>query len=312
MTIPAPWIAQLTRTFVRKNNLQPNELDVVYIRDPKYVNMSDSQTGEKNMKATFIFKSGDGNYQGSELFTYKTVVLEKLFANNSIPVVWGYNPRTTKVVAKLLIDRYGLPMHEDWFVDEPIDGSALPTHFTIKTKDTDWCAASQLTVRVEQSDMDITELFKVDAIDAPSYYITDPLNVRAHPAHLLSTYGKDFTPLYSEEIETVSELKQGMTFVSTTNPVYVEWIRRIVGDDIELRLVSGGQTDVGVLGQLNIYISNIEYHGTTKGYVYKNEFGVNVSADSSYDKVIVVWGRSSTDNDKAYIHCPLFLHYNEV
>lgn len=311
MTIPAPWISQLTRTFVRKNNLTPSDMDVTDVRDPKFVSQSDPQTGDKNMKATFLFKSSGGNYQGSELFTYKTVNLEKLFLNNSIPVVWGYNPHTTKDIAKLLIDQYGLSMHEDWFVEEPVDGSLLPTHFTIKTKSTDYCSASQLTVRVEQSEKDVAELFAVDVLDAPNYpdYGT-PGSFSYAPQHTQRSYPKDFTPIFIDQREQLASMVAGSTrYTSTKYASLFEHIRDVLSSDIGVTTNSPGYAQV----PSNVcYLGGwyCVYHGTPKGFKYNN-----ISADSNYDKVLVIepgWIYQANLSSIVIRTTAMFIHYNDV
>lgn len=309
MTIPAPWISQLTRTFVRKNNLTPSDMDVTDVRNPKFVSNTGEETGDKNMKATFLFKSSGGNYQGSELFTYKTVNLERLFLNNSIPVVWGYNPHTTKDIAKLLIDQYGLSMHEDWFIEEPVDGSLLPTYFTIKTKSTDYCSASQLTVRVEQSEKDVAELFAVDVLDAPNYPdYGNSTNVRYAPQHTQRTYPLDFTPLFSDQKEQLYSIVAGSTkYFSRDYQSFYELVKEVLSADIPL---------VDVIDYYKPVPNNVcylggwfcRYHGTTKDFKYNN-----ISADTSYDKILLIepsWVNSSLGGNVNTT--AMFIHYNDV
>lgn len=301
------WISQLTRTMIRKNNLKPSDLDIPDVRNPIYVSSADSVTGDKNMKATFLFKEGDGNYSGAELFTYETVNLEKLFKNNSVPVVWGYNPHTTKEIAKLLIDQYGLSLHEDWFVEEPVDGSTLPTHFTIKTKLTDWCSESQLTVRVEQSEKDVAELFTVDVLDAPKYieYKADTLYGECRD-NIMSTYSRDFTPRYIDEKEAMFGFVAGDTTIGyKDHPGFIAYVQDIIGDTATIYERIPNMDAPVQPGQILLNAYKILHNGTTKGTKFNN-----VSADTNYDRVLVIMPVIQYNGYREFT--PMFLHYNDV
>lgn len=293
-----PWLEQLSRSFNRLNNLKPSALDEPEVRGAVRHNPINAGDDVYSIRATMLYKGTEGNYRGSSLITFENVVLEDLFINNSVPTVYGYNPKTTRAVAKLFVDQYGLSLDEEWFVDEPFDATVLPTHVTLNTIGNAFCAKSKLTVRVERQVTDIGDLFVNDTIDAP----TLPFNpvFRSCP---LVTYGKDFTPFYSEQKEWFTDLVVQSAYYETPNTWlgFCEFLQEVIGTDADIWYKDQG-THPNMIHMGRFYV---RYNGTTKNAVFGN-----ISADVTYDNVLIIeqfWGTQYTNYDG-----PLFIHYNNA
>lgn len=303
-----PWLEQLTRRFNLLNNLKPSSLDEPEVRGAKRYSSINPEFDISTSRATFLYKGTEGNYRGSCLTTFETVNLEMLFANNTVPVVYGYNPHNTREVAELFVAQYGLSLDVDWFESTPFDATILPTHVTLHTVSNDYCARSKLTVRVERSETDIGELFENDIIDAPKLPF-DPVFRNC----TIPTYGKDFTPFYSEQKEWFANMlvRDGYYYGFTTmvaDPLngrreLCEFLAEIIGNDAELNLTDS--TGAAVLNKINMMYFYVRYHGTTKNAVY-----ANVSADVTYDNVLIL--ESHLAKDVTNYDGPLFIHYNNA
>lgn len=187
----SPWLEQLTRAFVRVNGIKPATTDEPAVVGAVRDTLTDPLAGQYRSKATILFKGTDGNYRGGQLINFKTVNLQELFINNTVPTVWGYNPHTTRDVAKLFVEQYGLSVDPEWFVSEPFDASVFPTHVTLTLDDTAFSAKSQLTVAMERVKSDITERFTNNVLgDLALPY--DPL----YQSTTVPSYSKDSTPTY--------------------------------------------------------------------------------------------------------------------
>ena len=299
-----PWLEQLTRAFVKANGIAPSATDEPAIVGAKREVITDVNTGQFLSKATILFKGSEGNYRGGQLINFKTVNLEELFINNTVPTVWGYNPHNTREVAQLLVDQYGLSVDTDWFKLEPFDASVLPTHVTLTLENTAFSASSQLTVAMERVESDIATRFANNVLgDLALPY--DPM----YQSNTVPSYSKDFTPAYPDQkIWFTSLVKDGGSSVGTAykytdlanGAEFVAYLNSVLDGDITLDVSAST-----VFGKPNIYYFYVRYNGSTKGAIYNG-----VSADTQYDKVLIIepfWGKTYTGCDGA-----LFLHYNDV
>lgn len=303
-----PWLEQLTRSFNLKNKLTPSALDEPEIVGAKRYSPINPEFDTATTRATFLYKGIAGKYRGSCLTTFETVNLEWLFRNNTVPVVYGYNPHTTREVAKLFVDQYGLSLHPSWFEETPFDATILPTHVTLHTISGPFCSKSKLTVRVERSETDIGELFENDIIEAPSLPF-DPVFRNC----TIPTYGKDFTPFYAEQKEWFDKLpvRNGYYYGFSTMAAdetngrreFCEFLAEIIGNDAAVNLTDS--SGPGVQNHIGLMYFYVRYHGTTRNAAFKN-----ISADVSFDNVIVIeqhLGKDVTNYDG-----PLFIHYNNA
>ena len=303
-----PWLEQITRRFNLLNKLKPSALDEPEVRDAKRYSASNPEFDIATTRATFLYKGKEGNYHGSCLTSFETVNLEMLFANNTVPVVYGYNPHTTREVAELFVEQYGLSLDVDWFESTPFDATILPTHVTLHTVSNAFCSRSKLTVRVERSETDIGELFQNDIIDAPSLPF-DPVFRNG----TIPTYGKDFTPFYSEQKEWFANMLVRDGYYYGFRPAsedaangrreFCEFIAEIIGSDADLNIAD--TAGAGLQNHICLGYFYVRYHGTTKNAVYKN-----VSADIAYDNVLVI--ESHFSKDVTNYDGPLFIHYNNA
>lgn len=288
-----PWLEQLTRAFVKANGLVPSVNDEPTVVGAKRDIPSDVNTGQYRSKATILFKGADGNYRGGQLINFKTVNLEELFINNTVPTVWGYNPHNTREVAQLLVDQYGLSVDTDWFKLEPFDAGAMPTHVTLTLENTAFSASSQLTVAMERVESDIATRFTNTVLgDLALPY--DPM----YRSNTVPTYTKDFTPSYPDQRAWFTSL-----VVGTYNYLYYKDFIAFLNDVLDGDLtITGSGT---IRGSASLEVFYVRYNGSTKNAIYGG-----VSADTSYDRVLViepVYGKSYTDCDGA-----LFIHYNDA
>lgn len=303
-----PWLEQLARRFNLNNKLKPSALDEPEVVSAKRYNVTNPEFDIAISNATLLYKGTEGNYRGSCLINFETVNIEKLFTNNTVPTVYGYNPHTTKEVAALFVEQYGLSLDVDWFEDSPFDATVLPTHVTLKTVQNAFCSRSKLTVRVERSETDIGELFQNDIIDKPSLPF-DPVFRNC----TIPTYGKDFTPFYPEQKEWFANLTVRDGYYYGFQPMatdklngrkeFCDFLAEIIGNDAELNLTdTSGAT---MQNRICLTYFYVRYNGTTKNAMFGN-----VSADVSYDNVLVIeqhYGKNVTNYDG-----PLFIHYNNA
>lgn len=293
-----PWLDQLTRNFNRINKLTPTALDVSLLVGATRYNPINPDLDTAKSRATFIYSGDKGNYRGSELVTFETVNLEMLFKNNTVPTVFGYNPKNTLEVAELFVAQYGLSLAPEWFENTPFDATELPMHVTLRTISTPYCSKSKLTVKVERSESDISELFKNDVIDAP----TLPFDPVFHSA-TLPTYSKDFTPNWPNEKEWFTKLVASDTAYDGHGEYadFCSLLRTVIGTDADIWVDDATPKP----DHINLYTFKVLYNGTTRNAVFKN-----ISADVDYDLVLVIepnYPKEQTNYDG-----PMFIHYNNV
>lgn len=290
-----PWLEQLTRAFVKANGIAPSATDEPAIVGAKREVITDVNTGQFLSKATILFKGSEGNYRGGQLINFKTVNLEELFINNTVPTVWGYNPHNTREVAQLLVDQYGLSVDTDWFKLEPFDAGALPTHVTLTLENTAFSASSQLTVAMERVESDIATRFTNTVLgDLALPY--DPM----YQSNTVPSYTKDFTPNYPDQRAWFDSLiVSGSYYYYPAYRGFIAFLNDVLDGDLSI-------TDQTVIrGSACLYYFYVRYNGPTKNAIYGG-----VSADTSYDRVLIIVpeiGKQSTDCDGA-----LFIHYNDA
>lgn len=302
-----PWLEQLARSFNLLNKLKPSALDEPEVRGATRYELINPEADLYRSRATMLYKGTEGNYRGSCLTKFETVNIELLFKNNSVPTVVGYNPKSTREVAKLLVAQYGLSLHADWFIDEPFDATILPTHVTLRTVKTAFCSESKLTVRVERSVSNIEDLIQFDTLDAPTLPF-DPVFCSAP----LVTYSKDFTPFWYEQRDWFSGTPANAvaykgTVEKSSDPMgrqsLCKYLADVIGSDANVNLedTAGNASR----NQINLALFYVRYNGTTRNAVFKN-----ISADITYDMVMIIepqFGKELTNFDG-----PLFIHYNNA
>ena len=307
MTDIKPWLSQLTRSFVRRNGLVPSELDKPEIRVYRSSGPANEEKKTKNMEATFLMLGREGNHHGSCLINYETVHLETLFKNNLVPDVYGYNPKTTREVAELLVAQYGLSLEPAWFINRPFDATILPTHVTLETIENDFCAPSTLTVQIVRSESDVAELFLNTVLDEP----TLPFDPLMHSCPM-TTYNKDFTPFYEDQKawfteSVVSTVAYQGGVSQAANAVgrleLCQYIASILGTDATINVSDTAGTNS--LNQINLALFYVRYNGKTANAIYKN-----VSANTDYDNVLIL--EQHFTPDKTNYDGPLFIHYNNA
>lgn len=290
-----PWLEQLTRAFVKANGIAPSATDEPAVVGAKREVITDVNTGQFLSKATILFKGSEGNYRGGQLINFKTVNLEELFINNTVPTVWGYNPHNTREVAQLLVDQYGLSVDTDWFKLEPFDAGALPTHVTLTLENTAFSASSQLTVAMERVESDIATRFTNTVLgDLALPY--DPL----YMSNTVPTYTKDFTPNYPDQRAWFDSLTSvGSYYYGSDYKDFIAFLKDVLDDDLTI-------TDAQhIRGSAALDIFYLRYNGPTKNAIYGG-----VSADIKYDRVLIIepyYGKGYTGCDGA-----LFIHYNDA
>lgn len=306
MKYDKPWESQIVSALLRKNDLKPTEQDDIILSDITNLGVADGVKNTYNMGSTVLFREFAGNYNGSLSIKYQTSHLETLFAEIIIPTIYAYNPHTLHEIAAIFIEQYGLPYSVAWFNDGPFDARTMPTHVTLTTKATAFCAASQLTIRIERSKSDVAELFANTTLTALTIPF-DP-NMRSTP---IATYGVDFTPFYDDQKALFSSAVVSATLYRGDTSAYddpqgrlelFEFIESRIGDDVVMVNTDPTGDSIDKINLMEFYV---RYNGVTANAKYGN-----VSANTQYDRVLIL--ESAAPTNLTNYDGPLFIHYNNA
>lgn len=306
MDYEKPWLSQIGRAFFRANTLKPVEGDEIDLIRTEIAGNVPNGKGSEIMYSTLVFRGWEGNYNGSIGIKYNTSHLETLFKNVTIPVIHTYNPHTLRELAAIFIEQYGLPYDVTWFEDGPFNAQTMPTHATLKTVRNSYCAPSTLTIRIERSESDITELFKNVVLEGLKMPF-DP-NMRSAT---IAMYGTDFTPFYDDQKALVSSLLVSANPYSGDVSNYEDPMGRLeifnfldvrLGDDSPLL---NTDPNLDSMDKINLHRFYVRYHGPTVNAKY-----ANVTANTAYERVVIL--ESAAPTNLTNYDGPLFIHYNNA
>lgn len=231
-------------------------------------------------RAVLGFAKTDPNFQGTRAVSAVHLRLDHLFKNISPIEAYAYVPRSTQEVAAALIERYGVPLKAEWFVDAPITDEQvnnMPFDIKLQLKNVPWCShntsAYDITVTVYEPNADIADVFKTDILDMPVM----PYTIRAGKTNLeLITVGVDFTPLYPDDYTRLLEIETSEDLFSAATP-------HIYRADVLVRLM---QERTGITTVRTPTGGDITTNGAT--LVFNGKASQYPSADTRYDRVIVM------------------------
>lgn len=255
--------------------------------------------GPNVTQAAVGYHHTDPNLRGTRWFSVDSLQLGPLFKNIESVDVFPYMPHSHRDIAVALIERYALPLDPDWFVDTPIpDEQLLAMPFTVDLQLTGgvWRWASgldKLTVTVHEPQVNIASAFAVKVLPVPVLPYT---TVVGKTNIELVSVSVDFTPLYVEDYDRLLSItKSADLYESTVPEVYTaDVLIRLLEERTGItttRLTTVDTTQLSVNGAVFVY------NGKTTGYV---------TADTSYDRVLVF-----------SVNCPgytgkLYFHYNDL
>ena len=261
-----------------------------------------SQVYQQNQfytKAAVGYHHTDPNLRGTRWFGAESLILSTLFKNIPQVDVFPYMPHSNRDVAAALIERYGLPLEPEWFVDTPITAEQLldmPFTVTLHLENGPWrydSGTQGIDVTVHEPQVDIKSAFTKTVLPVPVLPYTTVVgktNVE------LVSVGVDFTPLYVEDYDR-------LLAIAKSEDLYASTIPEVYCADVLARLleertgISTTRLTTEDTTQLSTYGATLVYNGLTTGYV---------SADTRYDRVLVF-----------SVNCPgytgkLYFHYNDL
>lgn len=292
----------MVRRFVMNNSLSVLNKDVGEIMRPwrpETASAANPFTGW----ATLVFHDLDGLYRGGGLVSFRGIDLPTLFKNIS-PVVYLYNPKSTREIADELCRRYGIPMQASWFVNTAFDYNTIPTTVQLETVATNYCHQAFLNVRVERANADVAEIFANNVLDYPQLcYTPEASRVSAE-----FSYHQDFTP---DSLQEYKFLKAYPTERITTDTLYAAQGIGVLSALIEERLgwkPFYQKAEALETTDVCFFNSQLVYNGSTKKYVHPDRLPSSPTADTWYDNVLVV----RFDTSVSGVQGLGYFHYNDL
>lgn len=245
------------------------------------------------------FQKTDPNHQGTKITQTDNYRLGDMFRGVQDLHVYVYVPKTTRDIAAALIERYGVPLRADWFVETPISASQvqnMPFDIDLRLLPVPWCnpdGEDKVTVTVHEPNMDLAVAYAKNVIDVP----TLPFTLQQGRTNVeLVSIGTDFTPLYVEDYQRLQEITTDADLSSAATPsVYrADVLVRLMEERTGVTTVRQSTTEAGIVSTAG---SKLKYHGKPSGYP---------TADTRYDHVLVF-----------DINCPTYVgdyyfHYNSL
>lgn len=302
MAYNATWSEHLVRRLVRLNGLKAlNAEEAFFTRQdsPKGMSPTSSFTGW----GTIVFRDKGADYRGGGLVTYSNLDIAVLFKNIQ-PVVWAYNPKTTREIAQELARQYGLPLDPNWFINEAFDYTTLPKSVLLKTNRTDFTNESVITVTVKRANADVNEIFSNVDLDYPQISF-EPMTGRTNAEF---SYHMDFTP------DNLTQFKDLVNYpvemITSESQFLVEPVQTLASF-ISTRL--GLKTYFEVIedleaGDVCFKGSQLVYNGPARNYVHPENKPSSPKADVWYERVLVV----RFDPTLSGWHGLAYFHYNEL
>lgn len=257
---------------------------------------------ESVTRAVVGFDKQNESFNGTRPVQCNHLRLSSLLKNLETVEAYVYVPRSTVEVARAVIDRYGLPLKPEWFVNSPITDEQMattPFEITLQLRSVNWCAhvypTDNLTVTVYEPNMDVKDVFGKNVLDV----LTLPYTVKngATNVELLSV-GVDFTPLYIEDYDCLLQIATDEDLYSAATPY-------VYRSDVLIRLM---QERTGIVTKreadwsknvLSTNSAKFVYNGLTTGYP---------NSDTRYDRVLVFdISANATGFSGRY-----YFHYNDL
>lgn len=245
------------------------------------------------------FQKTDPNHQGTKIAQTDNIRLNDLFRNIQDIHVYVYVPKTTRDIAAALIERYGLPLRADWFVEVPISAGQvanMPFNIDLQLLPVYWCfndPNDKVTVTVHEPNVDLAVAFANNVIDAPGL----PYKLEQGRTNVeLVSIGTDFTPLYVEDYQRLREITTDADLSSAATPnVYrADVLVRLMEERTSVPTQRQSTVEAGILSTAG---AKLKYHGKPAGFP---------TADTRYDYVLVFT-----------VSCPTYVgdyyfHYNSL
>lgn len=283
----------------------PDGNEVFYFPD---VTQKDMPKDGSQLRAIFGLSKNSPAIRGSIPVVYFRMTLSEMFKNIAEPVIYSYNPQSSKEVAEAFVNQYGLFIDPTWIEDFQI--SKPPFRVKIDLKWTDWTRPdltegeygrdNRIWITVGQPDMDLGQLFKNNVLSYPRPPYVHRLGYTN--TELLS-YGVDFTPAFEEDYINLTEIATTEDINGLEDPSV--WRANTLINLIKSRLNIQVTRGLGREFELSLYGAEFIYNGPSQGYA---------SADVRYDRVLVFKTLTDPAVDEAvYTYRGTFyMHYNNV
>lgn len=241
------------------------------------------------------FQKTDPNHVGTKIAQTDNIRLKDMFRKIDDVHVYVYVPKNTQNIAAALIERYGVPLHTDWFQNTPVTTEQvqnMPFDIRLRLNPGPWCFTDPedyVTVTVHEPNVDLAVAFTKNVIDVP----TLPFKIeQGHTNVELVSIGNDFTPLYVEDYQRLREIKVDDDLSSAATPyVYrADVLVRLMEERTGVPTQRQATVETGIISTSG---AKLLYHGKPAGYP---------TADTKYDWVLVFELRSPSYAGVYYFH----------